>query len=192
MDVSRIRDGLWRWTAPDPERPDREVGCVYYEREDGIVLIDPVAPTEGTPNADRFWRALDRDIARIGRPIKVLSTSDRRARCSGAIRHRYAGDPGVLVEAPDGVIAHAIPGRVDGEVAFWIDEHRVLVFGEAVSGGRLGSLRVKARFREGVKPLLDLPIAIVLVSRGAPVLAGGRDALEAALAPTQGVGQSET
>jgi hypothetical protein len=35
--------------------------------------------------------------------------------------------------------------------------------------------------RAALRPLLDRPIELVLVSHGAPVLAGGREALAAAL-----------
>ena len=55
MQVDRISDGLWRWTAPhpdwhdDPASPyggwDRDVACIYHEAPDGIVLIDPLVPS---------------------------------------------------------------------------------------------------------------------------------------------------
>ena len=45
MQVVRVADGLWRWTAYHEEWRD-EVGCVYYEAPDAIVLIDPLVPTE--------------------------------------------------------------------------------------------------------------------------------------------------
>jgi hypothetical protein len=74
MEVQELRRGLWRWTAPHPDwspsldRPGgwpRMVGCVYYEPPEAagtVVLIDPLAPPEGTPDHERFWRALDRDV----------------------------------------------------------------------------------------------------------------------------------
>ena len=70
MDVTRFADGLWRWTTYYEEWRD-EVGCVYYEAPDAIVLIDPLVPAEPSEKA-RFWKALDRDVARVGRPVHVL------------------------------------------------------------------------------------------------------------------------
>jgi hypothetical protein len=39
--------------------------------------------------------------------------------------------------------------------------------------------------REALRPLLQLPIELVLVSHGDPVLSGGRDELERALSSSQ-------
>ena len=50
MDVLQLADGLWRWTAPHPNAANwprfgppvpPQVGCVYYEAPDAVVLIDP-------------------------------------------------------------------------------------------------------------------------------------------------------
>ena len=62
MDVQRLADGLWRWTTFYPEW-NAVVGCVYYEAPDAVVLIDPLVPED---EADRFWKALDRDVKRAG------------------------------------------------------------------------------------------------------------------------------
>jgi hypothetical protein len=37
--------------------------------------------------------------------------------------------------------------------------------------------------REALRPLLDLPVEMVLVSHGEPVLRGGRDAISRVLEP---------
>ncbi len=71
MDVEQIAEGLWRWTARHPEwRPDADwppdVGCVYYEGPDAVVLVDPLVPQD---DADRFWAALDRDVERAARDL---------------------------------------------------------------------------------------------------------------------------
>lgn len=113
MQVDRIADGLWRWTAPHPtwtpaEGGDggwaRDASCVYHEAPDGIVLIDPLVP-EDADDAARFWRALDRDVARIGHPPTVVVSCGWHARSSAAVRARYA-DARVLSVAPlaDGVV----------------------------------------------------------------------------------------
>jgi hypothetical protein len=53
VDVTRLADGLWRWTAlhPDwtPEEGgldgwEQEVSSLYLEAPDAVVLIDPLVP----------------------------------------------------------------------------------------------------------------------------------------------------
>ncbi len=61
---SRSRPGLWRWTAYHEEWKE-DVGCVYVETEDGVVLIDPLVPPTDTA---KFWKALDRDVKRAKGP----------------------------------------------------------------------------------------------------------------------------
>src|SRR5689334_4111502 len=102
MEIRQLRPGLWRWTAPhpdwrpslgpSPERPGgwaQYVGCVYCETPEGIALIDPLAPPEGTADAERFWRALDRDVARVGHSVAVLLTNDWHQRSAQALYDRY-------------------------------------------------------------------------------------------------------
>ena len=62
MDVLEIAPGLWRWTAFHEEW-NEDVGCVYVETEDGVVLIDPLVPPDDTA---KFWKALDRDVKTAG------------------------------------------------------------------------------------------------------------------------------
>lgn len=98
MQVDRLADGLWRWTAPHPDwTPEdgahgwqRDVACVYHEAPDGIVLIDPLVPA-GSDDATRFWRALARDVERIRRPPTVVVTCPWHARSAADVRTRYAG-----------------------------------------------------------------------------------------------------
>ena len=99
MQVDRIGDGLWRWTAPhpdwhdDPASPyggwDRDVACVYHEAADGIVLIDPLVPSGD--EAERFWRHLDQDVERVGRPPTVVISVEWHGRSGDAVRERYPG-----------------------------------------------------------------------------------------------------
>lgn len=122
MQVDRIADGLWRWTAPHPawtpaETPyggwARDVSCVYHEAPDGIVLIDPLVPDDADDGA-RFWRALDRDVARIGRPPTVVVSCGWHTRSAGAVRARYAGARVLAVAPlPDCVVDEPL---VDGAV----------------------------------------------------------------------------
>ena len=68
----RIDEGLWRWATRYGEWGD-DVGCLYVETEDSVVLVDPLVPEEADEE-ERFWRALDRDVGRSGAPVHVLVT----------------------------------------------------------------------------------------------------------------------
>jgi hypothetical protein len=77
----------------------------------------------------------------------------------------------------------------------WIEEHGALVPGDRIMGDRSGGLRtcpeswlyyLRPRIglddlRRALEPVLDLPVEMVLVSHGDPVLEGGHAALERAL-----------
>lgn len=173
MNVQKLAEGLWRWTAPHPDWTpdrggpggwDRMVGCIYFEAPDAVVLVDPLAPTEGTPDAEKFWAALDRDVQRLGRPVAVLVGNGYHGRDADVVHRRYRDDVGVSVHAPaaargkvactpthlfedgallpGGVTAHAIEALDGGETAFLLPGHDALVFADAVLGAGEGRVRV--------------------------------------------------
>jgi hypothetical protein len=191
VDLTELRPGLFRWTAPHPDyEPDPEpdspadwpeqVGCVAYQGPEALVLIDPLVPEE-------LWPALDRLVE--GRPVTVLTTIAFHARSGDAVVKRYDAS----ARLTRGVEMIRIPRA--GEAMVWIPEHAALVPGDRILGGRESGLRVcpdswlsylpsgitGEELREALRPLLQLPIELVLVSHGEPVLAGGRDELERAL-----------
>jgi glyoxylase-like metal-dependent hydrolase (beta-lactamase superfamily II) len=189
--VQEVAPGLWRWTGlhPDwkpsdagPEGWSQEVGCVYYEAPDAVILVDPLAPPE---DEERFWAALDRDVERAGKPVRVLLTVSWHGRSAEAVAKRYgAATDGPL---PAGVEAHAAPAGE--ETVYRLPAHGALVFGDIVLGVD-GGVRLcpeswldgtLAQLRDELRPLLELPVERVLVSHGEPVLADGRAALERAL-----------
>jgi hypothetical protein len=108
MRVDRLAGGLWRWTADAPD--GAEGNGVYHEHPDGIVLIDPLLPADAG-DAERFWRALDRDVERIGRPPVVASTLPDRDASARAVVARYAGARVVADAAL--AAAGALPGGVE-------------------------------------------------------------------------------
>jgi hypothetical protein len=197
MQLTEIRPGLYRWTAPHPDyepEPEPEspadwpelVGCVAYEAPDALVLIDPLVH-------DELWPALDH-LAE-GRRVAVLTTIGFHRRSRDAVAARYGASTSRAKKTlPRGVETIPIPGA--GETMIWIPEHAALVPGDRLLGGRDGGLRVcpdswlryltsgmtGKELREALRPLLELPIELVLVSHGEPVLSGGRDALARALA----------
>jgi hypothetical protein len=191
MRVQEVATGLWRWTGLHPEwKPadagpegwEQEVGCVYYEAPEAVVLVDPLVPPE---DEERFWRALDRDVERAGKPVRILLTLSGHDRSAETIAARYgATTDGPL---PDGVEGHALPAGE--ETAYWLAARAALVFGDAVIGTEDGVRLCPESWLEGtleqlrdeLRPLLDLPAERVLVSHGEPVLQEGCAALSRAL-----------
>ena len=125
MDVARIDEGLWRWTAPHPEwKPqddwDRDVGCVYWEADDAVVLIDPLVPDEPA-DREHFLASLDRDVERSARPVSVLLTCEWHERSATELAARYDGrvvKPYAAQDLPGGI--GAIEARVAEEVVYWL------------------------------------------------------------------------
>jgi glyoxylase-like metal-dependent hydrolase (beta-lactamase superfamily II) len=207
MDVLEIAPGLWRWTEYHEEWRE-DVGSVYLETEDGVVLVDPIVPPEDT---DRFWRALDRDVARLASPVHVLVTVFWHTRSAAAMVERY----GARVWAPSsgkaavarraGVVTDPfskddrLPGGIEAfrtaraaEVVYWIPAHRALVPGDVLLGDGRGGIRLcpeswlpsgktHAALATSLGALLELPVERILVSHGDPVLSGAAAALRTAL-----------
>ena len=186
MEVARITPRLWRWTAQHPEWHHgadwaQEVGCVYYESSSATVLIDPLVPPERAP----FLDALDRDVERHGLPVSILLTCAWHERSTTELTERYGADAVV----PDDVVA--IPFELVEETMYWLPADRALVPGDALIGDGRGGITVcpetwleegtPAQLRETLRPLLDLPVELVLASHGDAVLENGGAALEQAL-----------
>jgi hypothetical protein len=165
MTVRRIADGLWRWTAPHPEwngdpNWDRDVGSVYCETPEAVVLVDPLVP--GDPrDAERFWRALDRDVERLALPVAVLLTCRWHVRSTPAVRERYGARvwaPAAAGHAFDGVVTDVVSdgGRpvtgvhalVTGspepneESLYVLEKHGAVVAGDILLGSTGGSVAI--------------------------------------------------
>lgn len=207
MEVEKLAEGLWRWSSHFGEW-GHEVGSVYLETDDAIVLIDPLVPEEAADEA-RFWRALDRDVERHGGPVHVLTTVFWHVRSTPRMVERYdacihassGARAAVLRRAgrvdevyrgaaklPGGITAYPTGSR--SESAFWIPAQRTLVTGDVIQGAGAGGLALcpaswltaqnsLGRLREQLQPLRALPIERVITSHGAPVLANGHVAIEA-------------
>ena len=190
MDVQQLANGLWRWTAPHPNAanwPDwgppvpPEVGCVYYEAPDAVVLIDPLLPA----GEEAFLAYLDRDVERLGLPVSILLTAAWHARSASILRARYqAGD-----HAPESVEVYPVEGAPEEQLAYFIRPHRALVVAEIFAGDGHGGLELvpspvltdRAAFDRSLRAIAELPVELVLVSHGDPVLSDGRRAIQSAL-----------
>jgi hypothetical protein len=191
VELQQLARGLWRWTEPHPdwEEPKqedspadwpRDVGCVAYETEDTLVLIDPLVGEDYGP--------LD-DLAQASSRVAILKTLPFHERSRAQLMERYDATK----EAPAGIECFDVHGA--GESMFWIPEHGALVPGDRILGDRPPGLRVcpqswmryldgytQDHLRGALRPLLAMPVEMVLVSHGEPVLSDGRRALEQALA----------
>ena len=207
MDVLELAPGLWRWTAYHEEWKE-DVGCVYCETQDGIVLIDPLVPAD---DADRFWRALDRDVQRLQAPVHVLVTVFWHTRSAAVMVERYDArvwaptGARAAVARRAGVVTDAfrprdrLPGGIEGlstarrtEVVYWLPPHRALVPGDVLLGDGTGGVRMCPEswlpdattshdLAASLAPLLDLPVERIVLSHGEPVLQAARQRLARAL-----------
>ena len=187
MDVQELAAGLWRWTAPHPDWKEgadwpRDVGCVYYEAPEEVVLFDPLVP----PERERFFAALDRDVERLGTPVAILLTVPWHARSAEELAERYSARVGGGVT---GVVELRYPDLE--ESVYWLPDHAALVVGESLVGDHDGLALCPDAWlagkrcvdlRASLRNLLDLPVERILVSHGEPVLDGARAALERSLA----------
>jgi glyoxylase-like metal-dependent hydrolase (beta-lactamase superfamily II) len=208
MEVLSVGSGLWRWTGYHPDWK-QEVGCVYCEAPDALLLIDPLVPPE---DEERFWTALDRDVERAGRPVHVLVTVYWHTRSARAMVERYGARVWAPARARAAVARRAgevtdpfrpgdeLPGGAEAlgtarssEVVYWLPRHEAVVPGDVLLGDGAGGIRLcpdswlppgvgRGKLRESLRPLLDFPVERVLLSHGTPVLADAWRALARALA----------
>jgi glyoxylase-like metal-dependent hydrolase (beta-lactamase superfamily II) len=209
VDVVRIAPRLWRWTGYHEEWKE-DVGSVYCETDDGVVLIDPLVPPE---DRERFWHALDRDIERVGGRVHVLITVFWHTRSAAAMTERYdahlwaPSTARAAVARRAGEVTNAfrphdpLPGGIGAlwsarrtEVVYWIPQHAALVPGDVLIADGSGGVTMcpeswlpgttgHSELAASLQPLLELPVQRILLSHGDPVLEGGSQALRAALAP---------
>ena len=201
MDVRELRPGLWRWTAAHPEWEHAEhwgpeVGSVYAELPDALVMVDPLVPLD---EEDRFWEALDRDVERVGKPVHVLLTVHWHERSVAAVLDRYKATlwrPEEKGTLPAGVHAEVVKGSDWVEALFFLEPHRALIAGDLLIGKAGGGIELPVGWfpkgeqdwaQQELKPelrkrLAELPVELVVVSHGEPVLNDGAAALERALA----------
>ena len=193
MEVLRLAEGLWRWTAPHPnwenwpgrEHEPSDVGCVYFEAEDATVLIDPLVPAG---EEERFFRHLDADVERRGLPVVILLTAEWHRRSTDEFAARYGARIGGV--PPAAIDEIPIRGTDERQVAYFIRPHAALVVCEIFAVDVHGELRVCAspalarpdELEASLDRLMELPIERLLVSHGEPVLEGARARMVEALA----------
>jgi glyoxylase-like metal-dependent hydrolase (beta-lactamase superfamily II) len=207
----RLLDGLWRWTARHPEwHPGafgREVASFALDTGGRGLLVDPLLPPDpaavlalvdelAAGGADivitipYHVRSAEAIAERTGATIWGHPAAANRLADRSRFRELAPGGP-----APPGVEAVHVGRPRRFEMPALIASHRAVAFGDAVVevGGELRiwsqqpvdegrAAWYRERFVPTLEPLLERDVERVLVTHGEPVLAGGRDALAAALA----------
>jgi hypothetical protein len=196
-----LRPGLFRWTAIHPEAPEEpkagtpdewgpDVASIAYQASDALLLVDPLVPEDRVG----LQEDLDALVQRHGQPVAIVTTLQFHRRSRDALAERYGATTSRAKKTlPRDVQTVVIRGA--GETMVWLPNPRALVPGDRLLGDERGGVRLcpdswirylpsgmrQAELRAALRPLLDLPVELVLVSHGEPVLENGREAIAAAL-----------
>jgi glyoxylase-like metal-dependent hydrolase (beta-lactamase superfamily II) len=194
--VREVQTGVWHWEAPHPDwklEADWAQAVSSYAIDEGgrLLLFDPLAPpSEIDELAARRetaivltcpWHVRDaRDLAeRLGAPLYVPPPDE--------------GDPnpveGHVFRAGDQLTVgvEAFPGMEPNDLVLWVESRRALVAGDTfIDRGQGFEFPVDwankgvpaEEILEALRPLLELPVELVLPTHGAPT---DRAALERAL-----------
>jgi glyoxylase-like metal-dependent hydrolase (beta-lactamase superfamily II) len=187
--VEQLRDGIWRWEARHPSWTEDDGGpdgwgpdVVSYAIDAGerLLLIDPLAvPAEVEELAS-------------GRETAILLTCPWHERDARAVGRRLGApiyvpppDEGEKDPVPGTVFAAGdrLPGGVDvypgiepNDLVLWVEPHRALVLGDTLVDRGEGLEIPLTWLREmtlaelfaTLRPLLDLPVELVLPTHGPP------------------------
>jgi hypothetical protein len=183
--VEAVRPGLWEWSARHPDwTPDQggpggwgpDVWSYAYDAGETLVLLDPLFPP---PEAEQL--AEEKETV-------VLLTCAWHARSASYVGAPvYAPEPGELAATAYGA-GESLPGGVEakeafypGEAALWIPAARALMVGESLLGWGNGGVRTppdtwlpegvtREDFKTRLHPLLELPIELLLLAHGPPIV----------------------
>jgi glyoxylase-like metal-dependent hydrolase (beta-lactamase superfamily II) len=198
--VREVQPGVWHWEAPHPEwgpgdsslEWDRqEVSSYAIDDGDRLLLFDPIAvPSEIEELA-------------AGRETAIVLTCPWHRRDAVGLAERLGVPiyvpppdppdpdpvPGHVFRAGDRlpIGVEAFPGREPNDLVLWIEDRRALVAGDTLIDRGPGLEFPRSWVPEGVepeavleelRPLLELPVELVLATHGGPA---NRAALETAL-----------
>jgi hypothetical protein len=202
---------LWRWTAYHPEWKE-DVGCLAYTDGSAIVLIDPMAPPEQAAARRFWKALDGAVRERVGPVHVVITVRwherhapeivERYASSPGCELWAPAGAVPHLSRIPDHafVANDGLPAGIvafdtlrSDEVVLWLPTVKALATGDVLLGGKRKPLRVcpqswlprgieRAKLAASVRPLLELPVQLILPAHGAPIQADAYAVLERALA----------
>jgi glyoxylase-like metal-dependent hydrolase (beta-lactamase superfamily II) len=193
--MDEIAAGLRRWTSFHPDW-EEEVGSLALETDDGPALFDPLEPPRELKRPEHvfitvFWHYRSTPSLKAKHVWASRRTVKALANRGVTVTDPIARD----ATLPTGV--EALETGRHGELVYWLPAQKAVVVGDVLLGAGAKPratkepLRLcpehwlgKARsddVRASLRPLLDLPVQRVLVSHGAPVLRGGKRALERVL-----------
>ncbi len=186
---------MWHWEASHPDwKPGEDWGPVvssYAIDGERLLLFDPLAPP-----------SLVDELAAGREPVVVLTTPWHQRDAQMLVERLGAlvfvpppdeGDPnpvkGQVFRAGDRlpVGVEALPGMEPNDLVLWVESHRALVVSDTlIDRGKGLEFPVDwankgvppEQILESLRPLLELPVELVLATHGAPA---DRAALERAL-----------
>ena len=184
--MQELRPGLWTWTAAHPDWTEKdsgpdgwgpEVRSYAYDAGACLVLFDPISPPtlmEGFVEAQE---------------IAVVLTAEWHRRSTDECVERF----GAHVFAPNDDLPADVemkPLYYGDEFTYWIPRHGALVVGDSFTAEPDFRARTDwlpegvsaEQMLAGLRPLVELPVELVLVTHGDPIVANGREAPRAALA----------
>jgi glyoxylase-like metal-dependent hydrolase (beta-lactamase superfamily II) len=194
--VRELKTGVWHWEAPHPDWTPNPYGwgpeVSTYAIDDGerLLLVDPLAPPS------------EIDELAANRQTAIVLTCAWHERDARSLAERL--DAAVFVPSPEegepiegrqlfsagdrlpvGVVAY--PGNGANDLVLWVEDRRALALGDTlIDRGRgleladdwLPENVTREQMLSVLRPLLALPVELVLPTHGAPT---GRAALERAL-----------
>ncbi len=200
-----LRRGLRTWTNYYGEWKD-DVSSYAIARPEELVLIDPLL-------AEEQWPALEEDAEGRELHVlltvhwHVRSSAEVRARFPAARVWAHSRDRAAIARRVEPTDVYAVGDELPGalvalearprtEVLFWDEPHRALIVGDALVGDGAdgGGLRTcKAWWlpqstsledlRATLRPSLELPVELVLLSHGASIRSAAGAELSRALGP---------
>jgi glyoxylase-like metal-dependent hydrolase (beta-lactamase superfamily II) len=195
--VRELQTGLWHWEAPHPDwtpaNPDGwgpEVSSYAIDDGEWLLLVDPLAPPS------------EIDELAAGRETAIVLTCAWHERDARSLVERL--DAAVFVPSPEEgdpiegrqlfsagdrlpVGVEAFPGKEANDLVLWVESRRALAVGDTlIDRGNGLELPVdwlsedvtREQMLAVLRPLLELPVELVLPTHGAPT---DRTALEHAL-----------
>jgi glyoxylase-like metal-dependent hydrolase (beta-lactamase superfamily II) len=207
---TELRPGLRAWTNYHDEWKD-EVSSYAIERAGELVLVDPLL-------AGEQWSALEADAEGRELHVvltvhwHVRSGAELRARFPQARVWAHSRDRAAIARRVEPTDVFALGDELPGglrplearprtEVLLWDEAHRALIVGDALVGGgeEGGGLRTcKAwwlpqstgveELKAALRPTLELPVELVLVSHGPSIQVAAGAELARALAPAGAAG----
>jgi glyoxylase-like metal-dependent hydrolase (beta-lactamase superfamily II) len=195
--VRELQTGLWHWEAPHPDwtpaNPDGwgpEVSSYAIDDGEWLLLVDPLAPPS------------EIDELAAGRETAIVLTCAWHERDARSLVERL--DAAVFVPSPEEgdpiegrqlfsagdrlpVGVEAFPGKEANDLVLWVESRRALAVGDTLID-RANGLELpvdwlsedvtREQMLAVLRPLLELPVELVLPTHGAPT---DRTALEHAL-----------